>query len=149
MPRKTLRRIAWSIGGAALLAVLLFVLAVADALGFFHDPPLSMERNGPALTAHVERLGEYYCPVGRIRIQESNNGKVVYESIAKREAPEIFNFKLVAGKNPTRLMGDESDELYRVVEPRAESSFTLRPGVPYLLTVWGDSWTFSRTSFVL
>jgi hypothetical protein len=90
------------------------------------------------VTAHVERLGEYYCPVGHIRIQESESGKIVYESVAAHYTPVIFNFKMVAGANPTRLIGDDSDS-YRVIEPRTGSTFTLVRGVRYRLTVWGDS----------
>ena len=63
-------------GGAALSIGLVFVLAFAEQLGFFHDPPLWLEQNKSTLTAHVERLGEYYRPVGRIRIQESESGRI-------------------------------------------------------------------------
>jgi len=129
-------------------AGLLFILAFADALGFFYDPPLRLEQNGATITAHVERLGEYFCAVGRIRIQESGSGKTVYESIAMQRAQQIFNFKLVDGENPTRLFGEDSDS-YKVVEPRIGSNFTLRRGVRYRLTAWGDSWTFRRATFVL
>jgi len=131
-----------------LLAGLLFLLAFADALGFFHEPPLRLEQSGSTLTAHVERLGEYYSPVGRIRIQESDSGQVVYEAVAAKWPPEVFNFRLAAGANPTRLMGDDSDS-YNVIEPRRVSTFLLKSGVRYRLTVWGDSWTFSRANFVL
>lgn len=146
--RRILKWTLWSTGGVVIFAVLLFVLAIADALGFFHDPPLRLEQNKSTLTAHVERLGEYYCPVGRIRIQESDSGTVIYEAIGKEGAPVIFNFKLAAGANTTRLTGDESDS-YFVVTPRGQSTFTLTPGVGYRLTVWGDSWTFRRASFTL
>jgi hypothetical protein len=146
--RRILRWILLSTVGAVLSAGLLFMLAFADALGFFHDPPLRLEQNKSTLTAHVERLGEYYCPVGRIRIQESDSGTVVYEAIGKHGAPEVFNFRLDAGANATRLMGDESDS-YFVVTPSGEGTFTLKPGVRYRLTVWGDSWTFRKAIFVL
>jgi len=146
--RRMLRWILWSIGVVILSTALLFVLAFADALGFFHDPPLKLEQTGPTLTAHVESLGEYYSPVGRIRIQESKSGIIVYEAVGKKGSPEIFNFTLAAGTNTTRLMGDENDS-YIVVVPRAQSTFTLMPGVRYRITVWGDSWTFRRASFVL
>jgi hypothetical protein len=145
---RVLKRIVFGVCGTALLAGLLFVLAFADALGFFHDPPLRLERDGSTVTAHVERLGEYYCPVGRIRIQESDTGKVVYEAVAKKEVPAIFNFKLAAGANRTRLMGGESDS-YSIVKPREDAAFTLNRGVHYRLTVWGDTWTFRRVNFVL
>jgi hypothetical protein len=127
---------------------LLFVLAFADALGFFHYPPLSLEQNNSTLTAHIERLGEYVSPVGRIRIQESESGDVIYECVAKQKPPAVLNFKLQRGLNPTNLMGDES-ESYLVVKPREGTTFNLRRGIRYRLTVWGDSWTFSRASFVL
>ena len=146
--RRILKRILWAIGGAALLTGLLFALAFADAMGFFHDPPLRLEQSGSTLTAHVERLGEYYFPVGRVRIQESESGKVIYESVARQGVPEIFNFKLVVGTNETSLLGDQSDA-YSVVEPRKETTFTLQRGVRYRLTVWGDAWTFRRAEFVL
>jgi len=131
-----------------LLAGLLFVLALADVLGFFHDPPLRVEQSGSTLTAHVETLGEYQTTVGRVRIQESQSGKIVYESVAAQRAPQIFNFKLVGGENSTLLLGDDSDS-YRVIEPHAGRTFTLQRGIRYRLTVWGDTWTFSRASFVL
>lgn len=146
--RGILKRIFWSVGGVVLGVVLLLVLAFADALGFFHEPPLRLEQSGSTVTAHVERLGEYYCPVGRIRIQELDSGKTVYESVATQRAPQIFNFKLVEGENPDRLVGEDSDS-YRVIEPRSGSSFTLRRGIRYRLTVWGATWTFSRASFML
>jgi hypothetical protein len=146
--RRILKWILWSIGGAVILGGLLFVFAVADTLGFFHEPPLRLERTGSGLTAHVEVLGEYYCPVGRIRIQESESGTVVYEAVGKQGAPEIFNFKLAAGTNTTRLVGEDSDS-YNVVMPKRQNTFTLTPGNHYRLTVWGDSWTFRRASFAL
>jgi len=144
--RRYLKGILWTVCGAVLAAGLLFVLAFADSLGFFHDPPLRLEQSGSALTAHVERLAEYYSPVGRIRIQESDSGKVVYESVAAHGVPPIFNFKLTVGENPMRLTGEESDS-YTVVKPRDQSSFILKRGVRYRLTVWGDTRTFSRASF--
>jgi hypothetical protein len=146
--RRILRRILWAVGGAALLTGLLFALAFADALGFFHDPPLRLERSGSTLTAHVETLGEYETTVGRIRIQESDSDKVVFEAVAARRAPQIFNFVLAAGANRTNLMGDEGSA-YSVVEPSKETTFMLHPGVRYRITVWGDSWTFRRADFVL
>jgi hypothetical protein len=143
--RKSLKGIIWTVCGVVLAAGSLFVLAFADSLGFFHDPPLSLERRGSILTAHVERLGEYLSPVGRIRIQVSDSGKVVYESVAAHGIPQIFNFKLTVGENPTRLAGEESNS-YTVLEPRGQSSFTLKRGIRYRLTVWGDTWTFKRAN---
>jgi len=134
--------------GAILSIGLVFVLAFAEQLGFFHDPPLWLEQNKSTLTAHVERLGEYYCPVGRIRIQESESGRIVYEAIGKQGASLLFNFQLTSGSNSIRLMGEESDS-YRVVTPGGQSTFTLKPGNRYRLTVWGDSWTFRRATFAL
>ena len=144
--REILNCILWSLGGAVLLVGLLLILAVADALGFFHDPPLRLEQTGSTVTAHVETLGDYQTTVGRKRIQESQSGKIVYESVVAQRAPQIFNFKLVDGENPTRLVGDDSDS-YRVIEPRSGRTFTLQRGTRYRLTVWGDAWTFSRASF--
>jgi len=146
--RRILKWILWSTGGAVIIGVLLFVLAFADALGFFHEPPLRLERTSSGLTAYVETLGEYYCPVGRMRIQEFESGVIVYEAVGKQGAPEIFNFKLAAGTNTTRLLGDDSDS-YSVVKPMRQNTFTLTPGVRYRLTVWGDSWTVRRATFVL
>jgi hypothetical protein len=146
--RRILKRILWTAGGAVLLAGFLFVLAFADALGLFHEPPLRLEQSGSSVTAHVERLGEYYSPVRRVRIQESRSGRIIYEAIAKKSTPVIFNFKLAAGENQTRLFGDE-DDAYNVVEPHNDGTFALNRGVHYRLTVWGDTWTFRRADFVL
>jgi hypothetical protein len=60
----------------------------------------------------------------------------------------MFNFKLAAGANPTRIDSDWSD-LYNVLQPRSNASFWLQRGVRYRITVWGDSWAFRRASFVL
>jgi hypothetical protein len=148
--RKILKRIALAFGATALAVVLLIVLAVADVLGAFHEPPLWIEQNPSAVIVHVENLGEYCSFVGRIRIQEASSGQVVYEAEAenKKPKPAIFNFKLVAGANSTRLFGDENDS-YRILEPRVGNTFSLQRGIKYRITVWGDSWTFRRSSFVL
>jgi len=146
--RKILKRVFYSVGGALLAGILLTVLAFADGLGVFHEPPLRLEQSGSTVVVHVERLGEYYCPVGRIRIQEYDTGKTVFESAAKGYAPPIFNFKLTAGSNSTQI-DSESNDLYSVLQPRSDPSFWLQRGVRYRVTVWGDSWTFRRASFVL
>jgi hypothetical protein len=146
--RKNLKRICYSAAGALLFGTLLIVVAFADALGVFHEPPLRLEQSSSTVVVHVERLGEYFCPVGRIRIQESDSGKTVFESVAKGTAPAIFNFKLIAGSNPTQINSWFSDS-YSVLRPGSDASFWLQRGVRYRITVWGDSWTFRRASFVL
>jgi len=144
---RILKWILWFAGGAALVFALCFVLAFADALGLFHDPPLWLEQNGSKLTAHIERLGEYVSPVGRIQIQESDSGKVIYECVAKHEPSAVLNFKLQKGMNPVNLLGNES-ESYVVIEPHGEETYSLRDGITYRVTVWGDKWTFRRAKFV-
>jgi hypothetical protein len=141
-----LRRVVFFVCSVALTGAIFFVMALADALGFFHDPPLSLEVGRPSLTAHVERLGEYYCPVGRVQIREVRSGKIVYEAKAFDHVPVIFNFKLQPGRNPTDLFGDVSND-YRIVEPVKSSTFNLSRGVEYRLTVWGDWWTFRSATF--
>ena len=147
-PRKgILKRILWFAAGVVLTAALIFVLAFADALGFFHDPPLRLEQNGSTLTAHIERLGEYVSPVGRIQIEESDSGKVIYECVARHQPSAVLRFNLQKGVNPINLMGDES-ESYVVIEPHGEETFSLKSGINYRITVWGDTWTFRKAKFV-
>jgi hypothetical protein len=68
--RNTPKRIFYLVAGTLVAGALLLILVLADAVGVFRDPPLHIEQSNSAVIVHVERLGEYYCPVGRIRIQE-------------------------------------------------------------------------------
>ena len=145
---KIFKRVFFSVGGAVLVWGLWSTLSLADALGAFHEPPLRLEQSGPSVIVHVERLGMYYCQVGRILVQESDSGKTVYEAVTKGDTPIIFNFKLAAGSNPTEIK-TEFRGTYSVVQPRSDRYFWLQRGVRYRITVWGDSWTFRRASFVL
>jgi hypothetical protein len=90
-----------------LAAAAIFLLAFADALGFFRRPPLWLEMNGTAATVHVERLGEYVTAVGHVRLKEASSGKVIYEIVGKDRAPEISNFHLKVGENSSQVVDPE------------------------------------------
>lgn len=149
--RRILKWTCLTLGGMLLLALSIIVLAVADTVGFFHEPPIRLEQSGNLLVVDVETLGEYQTTVGRVRITDDASGRVVLEESAKRglldkAAAQIHNFRLTLGENPTNVIEPESGS-YEVIEPRGRNSFILQPGVKYRLRIWGDSWTYRSISF--
>jgi hypothetical protein len=146
--RKIVKWTGFTFGGILLVVLLVIVLAIADTLGFFHEPPLNLVQSGNSVIVHVETLGEYQTTVGHLRLKEADSGKIIYEVVAEGRAPQIFNFRLVAGDNSTKVI-DPEEKSYRVVEPRGTNTFTLQSGVKYRLRIWGDSWTYREASFKL
>jgi hypothetical protein len=146
--RNVFKWVGLSFGGILLAALLLFILAFADVLGCFHEPPFWLETRGTSVIVHVDRFGDYVSSISHIRISDASSGRVIYEAVAKDRdrVPCFLNFRFSVGENPTQMVDWEGDT-YRVVEPQGKNTFTLQTGIKYRLRVWGDSWTYREDSF--
>lgn len=98
-------------------------------------PPLRLAQRGSEVTIDVRTLGEYQTTVGRIRLTDVAERRVVWEIVAASGTPQIHKLTLSTGANPARLASKQA-EGYRVVTP-AGDSFLLESGRRYLVEVWG------------
>ena len=131
---------------ASQIAILMSVMVALVAMtGCFKRPAIRLERAGGAsVVVHVETLGEYPTTIRHVEIKEISSGKVVFDLLADSGSPQIYNFRLIAGENPTRVADPEHGS-YRVDEPKGKATFTLQKGARYRLTIWGDGWPPSKT----
>jgi hypothetical protein len=63
--------------------------------------------------------------------------------LAQGGTPQIYNFKIMAGENPTKLADPEHGS-FRIEEPKGKETFSLQKGVRYRLTIWGEGWPPSK-----
>ncbi len=120
------------------------MLALVAMTGCFKRPAIRLEYTGASVVVHVETLGEYPTTIRHVRIVEISSGKVVFDLLPQSGTPQIYNFKLIAGENPTRLADPEHGS-YRVDEPKGKDTFLLQKGSRYRLTIWGEGWPPSKT----
>jgi len=126
-----------------ILILLCSFLVLSAAVGCFKRPPVKLENSGSSVIVHVETLGEYPTTVRRVQISNATSGKVILELQAENGTPQIYNFRLSAGENSTRIADPEHGS-YRVVEPSGKKTFTLEAGVRYRLSIWGNGWPSSE-----
>jgi hypothetical protein len=88
MNQTIVKRVVWSVCGFLAAILMLIALAFADFIGCFHEPPLNLVVNDSNIVVHVETLGEYYTTVGRVRIEETSTGQIVYDAVAKSRKPQ-------------------------------------------------------------
>jgi len=132
--------------GVVLAVLLLVILVFADKVGWFREPPLKLEVIGDSAIVHLETADENQSPVSHVRLKDASSGDVIYEVVADGMAPQVFNFELSVGVNSTQVLAP-GKAAYRVIAPQGRRTFSLQRGAKYRLTVWGDSWTSSSTTF--
>jgi len=98
---------------------------------------LSVVQQAGAVIIDVQTLGEYQTTIGRIRLTERREGRVVWELVATGRLPQIHTVELRRGENPAVLASVRSGR-YEILTPRGVDSFVLEDGKLYLIEVWGE-----------
>ncbi len=99
-------------------------------------PPVLVVERGGTVVVDVQTLGEYPTTVERIRLLDAG-GRVVWH-IQAPQTSQIRTLELRAGENSVHL---DADRPYDVIVPRNRSTFTVRPGAPYVVEICGGtSW---------
>lgn len=120
------------------------MLALVSMTGCFKRPAIRLDYTGASVVVHVETLGEYPTTIRHVMIEEISSSKAVFDLLAESGSPQIYNFKLTAGENPTRLADPEHGS-FRVNEPKGKDTFLLQKGTRYRLTIWGEGWLPSKS----
>jgi hypothetical protein len=115
------------------------LIAVASALASIGiiscgRPPLRVTQQQRAVIIDMQSLGEYPSDVARLRVIDAARDEVVWE-VKGRDEPQLGRVQLIVGENPAQIT-DVRHGKYEVVTPAGKSTFTLAPGVRYVVEAW-------------
>lgn len=108
-------------------------------------PKVWVKSSQAGAVVHLETLGDYPTSINHFRIEEIPSGRVVFEGFKASGTPQLQNVQLSLGPNSVGVL-DPQYGTYRTTEPKG-TSFSLRSGQHYRITVWGNAWIPSRAEF--
>jgi hypothetical protein len=129
----------------ALVVSSLLVLALTISLRSGR-PYIKVTHDKSSVVIDVQTLGEYPTTVSHLRLKEVSSGNVVFELLPKDRVPQLTTFPLAVGNNSVDIV-DAQFGTYGIAAPNIGSTFFLRPGADYDLSIWGTGWLPSTVRF--